>query len=128
MYYFTAPNCTRHWHQQNLCRWCQQCSRETAKSRQARRQKRYTVFSDEKRGQIGRYATENRNIAALKKFRHNIAKLRESTVPQSRCYIHLGVIEVLFQSTLGQVRPREDRLVLTLKIEMFIHVQYMHVM
>ena len=47
---------------------------------QGKKRKRYTVFSDEKRAEIGRYAAENRNNAALEKFRRDIPNLGESTV------------------------------------------------
>ena len=42
--------------------------------------KAYTAFSDEMHANIGRYAAENDNAAALKKFRSDITDLGESTV------------------------------------------------
>ena len=45
-----------------------------------KKHKAYTVLSDETRTSIERYATENSNAVALKKFRYDIADLGESTV------------------------------------------------
>ena len=46
----------------------------------SKKRKAYTAFSDETRADIGRYAAENGNAAALKKFRSDIPDLGESTV------------------------------------------------
>lgn len=45
-----------------------------------KKHKAYTTFSDEMRANIGRYAAENGNAAALKKFHSDITDLGESTV------------------------------------------------
>lgn len=45
-----------------------------------KKRKRYTVFSDEQRAEIGKYAAENGNKAALEKFRRDIPDLGESTI------------------------------------------------
>ena len=42
--------------------------------------KRYALFTDKERARIGRYAAENGNSAALKKFRSDVPDLGESTV------------------------------------------------
>ena len=46
----------------------------------SKKRKAYTAFFDETRVDIGRYAAENRNAAALKKFHSDIPDLGESTV------------------------------------------------
>ena len=51
--------------------------------------KAYTAFSDETRADIGRYAAENRNAAALKKFRSDISDLEENTVRLVKKRYHL---------------------------------------
>ena len=43
----------------------------------AKKRKAYTAFSDETRADNGRYAAENGNAAALKKFRSDIPDLTE---------------------------------------------------
>ena len=45
-----------------------------------KKRKAYTTFSAETRADIGKYAAENGNAAALKKFRCDITDLGESTV------------------------------------------------
>ena len=45
-----------------------------------KKRKSYTAFSDEMRAAIGRYAAENGNAAALRKFRFEITDLGETTV------------------------------------------------
>ena len=47
-----------------------------------RKRKAYTVFTAEQRATIGKYASEHRNAAAVKKFKANIegGQLGESTV------------------------------------------------
>ena len=49
---------------------------------QPRKRKPYTVFTDEQRAAIGKYASEHGNAAAVKKFKANIegGQLGESTV------------------------------------------------
>ena len=45
-----------------------------------KKRKSYTVFSDKMRADIRRYAAENGNAAALRKFSFEITDLGESTV------------------------------------------------
>ena len=49
-----------------------------------KKRKRYTVFSDEKRAEIGRYVAENGNNVALKKFCHHIPDLGKARSGYSR--------------------------------------------
>ena len=46
----------------------------------SKKRKAYTAFPDETSANIGRYAAENGNAAALKKFRSDIPDIGESTV------------------------------------------------
>ena len=45
-----------------------------------KKRKIYTAFSEEQRAEISKYAAENGNNAALKRFRHDIQDLGESTI------------------------------------------------
>ena len=45
-----------------------------------KKRKVYTTFSDKTRAEIGRYAAENGNVAALRKFRSDIPDLGETMV------------------------------------------------
>ena len=47
--------------------------------RQSRKRKRYTTYRDEDRAQIGRYAAENGNTKAVKRFKADLPDLSEST-------------------------------------------------
>ena len=55
------------------------------------KRKRYTAFTDEERARIGRYAAENGNSAALKKFRFSVSlpDLGKSTVQLFKKYLSL---------------------------------------
>ena len=44
------------------------------------KRRKYTTFNDEQRARVGKYAAENGNTAALRKFRSEIPSLGESTV------------------------------------------------
>ena len=44
------------------------------------KQRKYTTYSDEQRAEVGKYAAENGNAAALRKFKAEIPNLGESTV------------------------------------------------
>lgn len=50
-------------------------------SSRRRKQKPYTVYSDEDRARIGRYAAENSNASALRKFKGDFPDLSESIIP-----------------------------------------------
>ena len=55
----------------------------TSVDRSERKRKRYAIYSDEDHANIGRYAAENGNIAALKRYKCEHQDLVESTV---RCF------------------------------------------
>ena len=44
------------------------------------KQRMYTTYSNEQQAKVGKYATENGNTAALRKFEVEISNLGESTV------------------------------------------------
>ena len=44
------------------------------------KRRKYTTFNDEQRARVGKYAAENGNTAALRKFRSEMPSLGESTV------------------------------------------------
>ena len=53
---------------------------QVRESQKGKKRKYNTSFTDQDRAKIGRFAAENSNTSALKKFRHDYLDLGESTV------------------------------------------------
>ena len=67
-----------------------QCVLDEQSSQQpSSKRRKYTTFSDEQRAKVGKYAAENGNTAALRKFRSELPNLGESTVRFfKKCYLN----------------------------------------